>query len=685
MSASRARVVAWSMTISAVFFLATSMVIAIYDEDAFKSAEAIFAVTVLPFSLIGGFVASRRPGNPIGWIMVTAGVAVGLSGAADTYARYTLLHDPGVLPAGSAIAWVSNMTGAAFFFAALIYTIQLFPTGRPLNQRWRLLLKATTIAMGVLLFGLAFAPGPMEDLPSAENPLGLSGPWGQAAEALSGIGWLMATVCLLLSLAAVGLRWRRSRGDERQQMKWFGVAGLVLLVFMVIATVTEEWGLLTVPLAAIPVAVGIAILKYRLYDIDVVINKTIVFGALAAFITGIYVAIVVGIGTLLGSQDEPNLALSIAATAIVAIAFSPVKERTQRLANRLVYGQRLSPYEILSGLSRKVATAPSPESVLSGVASAAGQGVNAEAAAVTLHLHNGKDVQATYRRAESVEPKEMDERFDVRHEGETLGNIGLRKRAADPLTPNDRRLLEDLSAQAGLALHNARLAFELQARLDEISAQADELQSSRARIVSAADDSRRRLENDITEGPRGQLVTMQEALGEAGKTMEKNPEAAAAQLESLTEQANTTLDALRELARGIYPPLLADRGIVAALEAHIRKRDLPVGVDVDEVTRNARFDESLETTVYFCCVEALSDAGVGTIGVTCLDDELRVHLDGTEIDAERQRNITDRIEALNGFFERVDGGAVFCLPASGSTGSQAEASVHASSSSSGPN
>jgi signal transduction histidine kinase len=403
-------------------------------------------------------------------------------------------------------------------------------------------------------------------------------------------------------------------------------------------------------LLSLPVASAVAILKYRLYDIDVVINKTIVFGVLAAFITGIYVAIVVGIGTLLGSQDEPNLALSIAATAVVAIAFSPVKERTQRLANRLVYGHRLSPYEVMSDLSRTVATAPTPSDVLKAVAKAATFGVNAGTAAVTLHLHEGGSVSFTFPEGADVSTEERSS-WPVSHRGEVLGELAITKQRSDPVTPHDRALLGDLATHAGLALHNARLAFELEARLKEISSQAEKLQSSRARIVSAADDSRRRLERDITQGPRQDLVALSARLDDAKRLMGVDPEAAATLLETITLDTNAALDALRELARGIYPPLLADKGIVAALEAHVSKHDLDVRIEAGEAVRDERFDDHVETTIYFCCIEALRDVQSGcSVWIDKQGERFFVEANPVLLDAKAAAAIEDRIEAIGGRF-----------------------------------
>jgi signal transduction histidine kinase len=650
-----ARRLAWTLSGSALgLMVLTAVLDSLWPTQVIGGEGFLYVLAIVSFSIVGGYVASRRPENPIGWIMCVAGLAVSISGIFDTYSRYVLLHGHEDLPGGPLAGWISNVTGSLFFFLALTYVLQLFPTGKVLAPRWRFLLWGTSVSLIVLIFGIGLAPGPIEDLPFVDNPFGLSGTWGAFSEAAAGIGWLLTMACLLLSVASIVLRWRRSRGDERQQLKWLATAGVTLLLAMAAAVPTNRWEILIVPLAGVPIAAGIAILKYRLYDIDVVINKTIVFGVLAAFITGIYVAIVVGIGTLLGSQDEPNLALSIAATAIVAIAFSPVKERTQRIANRVVYGYRLSPYEVLAELSRTVATAPTPEDVLTEVAHAAAIGISAESATVTLSLHEGAAVKKTW--PEDAPDRPDGALLDVTHRGEPLGTMRVSKRAGDPITPQDAKLLQDLAAQAGLALHNARLALELRARLDEISAQAQELEASRNRIVTAADDSRRRLEKDISQGPRRDLLNLHRGLKQAEDMFGQDPEATAVELESLTRDATETLDALRELARGIYPPLLADKGVVAALGAHIRKHELPVVLRADGLG-NQRLDESIENAVYFCSVEALRDASRDQVlSLRRTRTELTVQLGPTEIGVDALEAMDDRVEALGGNLTATESG-----------------------------
>ena len=486
----------------------------------------------------------------------------------------------------------------------------------------------------------------------------------------AGLPFFVSAAIFFLSATALAaihliLRFRRVRGEQRLQLKWLATAGIIWASFVLVDTLTNissvgiAGELLSIVLFLfIPLAVAIAILRYRLYDIDVVINKTLVFGALAAFITGIYVAVVVGIGALLGSSDEPNLVLSIAATAIVAIAFQPVKERVQRIANRLVYGQRSTPYEVMANLSRAASGAVEPRAILPSVAAVAASGVGARATRVSLVLHSGEALAATH-----PEEVEGDVRYDVEvpltHRDEVIGELAVAKAAGEQLSPGDTKLLEDLAAQAALALHNARLAIELGARLDEISVQAQDLDASRRRIVSAQDDSRRRLERDISSGPQRSLEQMRVELAIIKETLGDDRERAAGLLAVLAGRANQTLDALRDLARGIFPPLLADKGIVAALEAHIRKHELDVDLQTDEGVRAARFEERVEIAVYFCCLEVLASRSARTVlALEVKDGELEMSCSGVKLDDARRETIRDRVEALAGTVLLGEGGGL---------------------------
>jgi signal transduction histidine kinase len=387
----------------------------------------------------------------------------------------------------------------------------------------------------------------------------------------------------------------------------FAAVVLVLFISLPFEHGNETWtdGVLGVLLAFVPIACGIAILKYRLYDIDVVINRAVVFGALAAFITAVYVGIVVGIGALLGQGDRANAGLQIAATAVVALAFQPVRRAVQGFANRLVYGRRATPYDVMADFSRRMSGTLEVEQALPQMAEVAARGVGATSGRVRLFLPRGDERVVTW--PEDAPGSVPTRAIEIRHQGEPIGEIAVSMAPGDALLPAEEGLLRDLASQAGLALHNVRLTDELEARLEELAIQADQLKTSRQRLVTARDAQRRGLERDIREGPRHMLTEIAAGVERARDLASSAPEEAAEELDRLGEQANHTLEGLRDLARGIFPPLLADKGIVAALDAHIRKVGVRATFEVAPGFTDLRFDDRTEACVYFCCLQALQN------------------------------------------------------------------------------
>ncbi|HEY8756285.1 MAG TPA: sensor histidine kinase [Candidatus Dormibacteraeota bacterium] len=414
----------------------------------------------------------------------------------------------------------------------------------------------------------------------------------------------------------------------------------------------------------IPAAVAIAIFKYRLYDIDVVISRTLVYGALAGFITAVYVGIAVGIGTLVGSGGKPNLGLSILATAIVAVGFQPARERLQKVANRLVYGKRATPYEVLSQFSERVAESYASDDVLPRMARVLAEGTAAEVAEVWLRSGDALQRTAAFP-LDSAMPSTVhlngsaevgietaDRSVLVRHQGELLGALTVTKRRGESLTPIEIKLMDDLAHQAGLVLKNVGLTSDLQARLVD-------LRASRQRLVAAQDDERRRLERNLHDGAQQHLVALKVKLGLAEMVATRDPEKARAAIAELKQDADDALETLRDLARGIYPPLLADKGLSTALQAQARKATLPVTIEADGV---GRYPQDTEAALYFCILEALQNiqkyaqASRAVVRLREEGGELSVEVadDGrgfdvsTTIRGNGLTNMEDRLDALGG-------------------------------------
>ena len=628
----------------------------------------------LVFAWLGVLVARRRPGHPVGWILIGVGMLLGLSSDGSAYAVLDFVNHHGQLPLGS----VAELLNLGWIPELLLIPIAVlyFPDGLLPSPRWRVGVWAYSVvgaAIVVTFYAVAIrdltAPNvsilPYSgDIAAFDNPTGALGVLYLAWAALVAVG-------SLASFVGLGINFRRSTGERRQQIKWFLLGTGVLLILglpTVILPTTEASSqvgstLFDLALLAPPVTIAIGILKYRLYDIDVIISRTLVYGSLAIFITSVYVGIAVGIGTVVGSGGKPNLGLSILATAIVAVGFQPVRERMQKLANRLVYGKRATPYEVLSEFSGRVAESYASDEVLPRMARVLGEGTGAELAEVWLGsddvlrraaafpLHSSVPGAA---QLDSVAPTILnaDRTVEVRHQGELLGALSVTKRRGESLTPIEIKLMDDLAHQAGLVLKNVGLAADLQARLED-------LRASRQRLVAAQDNERRRLERNLHDGAQQYLVAIKVKLGLVGMLANKDPEKARATVVALKLDADEALENLRDLARGIYPPLLADKGLAVALESHARKATVPVQVHADGI---GRYPQETEAALYFCTLEALQNvqkyarASGATVQLSEDGEQLTIEVvdDGRGFDMAAIKrgagltNMEDRLDALGG-------------------------------------
>jgi signal transduction histidine kinase len=316
--------------------------------------------------------------------------------------------------------------------------------------------------------------------------------------------------------------------------------------------------------------------------------------------------VVAGAGSLVGSLGDQDpatgpaeaLVLSLVATAVVAVAFQPLRERPQRLANRLVYGHRLSPYEVLADFSRRMAGALSVDTVLPRLAEATAIGIAASRTRVRVYVPGGRD-QAVAWPAEAI-TEQFERTTPVHHQGALVGEIAVSKPAGEPPTRSEQALLADLAAQAGPALGNVRLAADLRV-------QADELRASRQRIVAAQDQERRRIERDLHDGAQQHLLAIAVNLQIARDLIRTDPGEAEALVAEVRGQASEALGTLRDLARGIYPPALSAHGLGAALEAHIVKTVPKVRLEIEPTVADQRYAPEVEAAAYFCVLEALQN------------------------------------------------------------------------------
>jgi signal transduction histidine kinase len=599
----------------------------------------------LAFPAMGLLIVRNRPANLVGWLLLWIGLNVYPVLLYEDYAGYALVLHPGSLPAGEFAVWLGTWIWAPFVLSIILLLPMLFPDGRLLSRRWWLVMAIGAVYAVLAVVGNALLPGSSStQYPQLMNPYGSSRLAG-FAQALITLSAVLAVITLIGSGASMVVRYRRGDAQLRHQLRWFLFAmALAIIPFVLNQTNNVIVQFLSIPLVSlVPISIAIAILRYRLYDIDVVISRTLTYGALAVFITVVYVGVVAGVGTVVGSAGKPNLALSILATALVAVAFQPVRQWLQRFANRIVYGRRASPYEVMAAFARGMAGVLSVDDILPRMAEAAAGGVGAKASRVRLKLPTGEKVVDWPSDSASAS---VDRVMPVAYHGEPIGEIAVTMPPGGSLTSADDALLKDLASQAGLAMHNARLTFELEGRLREISAQAEQLQISRNRIVSAEGTERRRLEENIQAGVYRELTTLAADLRATDAMLLNEPLAAAARLDLLAEACNRTLEKLRDLARGIYPPLLRDQGLVPALRAQLAKLAIQADVVANGV---GRYPEEVEAAVYFACVEALAGATHAVaIRLTADGSRLAFTVEGVELPPSRAQDIEDRVESLGG-------------------------------------
>ncbi|MFG1992632.1 sensor histidine kinase [Actinoplanes sp. NPDC048988] len=548
------------------------------------------------FTAVGLYVAGRRPGHREALLFVAVGAAHAVMFAGRQYGLHA-----GPLPGASWIGWL-GIWPLPLVLVLVGAAVMCFPAGRLPSPGWRPVV-AVLAAVGFVLSAVS-ALWPVEYARVglvAGPPFRLAG--FPAADAFYSVarpaGYLLFQ---LVWVACVVVRVRRARGDEARQLRWFLYAATVSAAVMVAGLAVWRSplpGTLTAPLLA--VAAGAAILRHRLYDIDPVINKSLVVGAMAAVVTVGYAVIVVGAGRLV---DGHGTLLSLVATGVVAVAFQPVRERVQRLADRLVYGRRTTPYEALSRLSAHL-TAPAG-GLLDGICATVADAVGARE--VVLWTGPADDLRAvaiwppgTPLPGEHNPPDEPGTPggpavAPVVHDGRFQGALTVTRAPGETMSVAEQRVLGDLAAQAGLVL---------------------ELRATAQRLVAAGDAARRRLERDLHDGAQQRLVTVAMELGAVVRLATTSGAAEVAErADGVRRQLLEATAELREMARGLHPAVLTQDGLEAAVGFLADRSALPVRLSL-AVPR--RLPAEVEATAYFVVSEGLTNAarhsGAATVTV----------------------------------------------------------------------
>jgi signal transduction histidine kinase len=633
------------------------------------------------YATLGALVV-RRAGNVIGWLLLGEGAALAIVASTSAYAVLGITQ-PGTLPAPELVGLLAEWSVIPVF-VVLGFMLLLFPSGTLPSPRWRLFsglaLLATALAMaGFVVHPRMMAlPAPGGESLMVANPLGVSSLGPVLSTVLIGtLDWLAALLAVLLAAAIVSLvvRFRSGGREVRQQIKWLTLAvaatafSQVVALLATAATGTGSNPVTTaayvvVPVIAlfgIPALITVAILKHGLYEIDVIINRALRYGLLSAALTAIYVGIVVGIGTLAGYAGGPLLT-AVAALAI-AVLFQPLRRRAQLVANRIVYGQRATPYQVLADFAEDMAGQLDADAALDRMSTVLAGATGAIRVEVWVRVGQQLRARVTWPHGSSpaaAVPLTGGDRLPelgatraiaVRHGDELLGAITIEKPRDEPVSAAEDKLLAHLASQAGLVLRNVRLTAELQATIED-------LRASRRRLVRAQDEERQRIERNLHDGAQQQLVALMIQLAVLDDAAD-DPTEVRQLTGELRDGLHSALDDLRALARGIYPPLLADQGLGAAVRAQAGRAPLPVLVEADGI---GRYRREAEATAYFCILEALQNvakyarASSAKVALSCPDGHLEFTVtdDGDGFDAAKPtagtglQGMADRLAAVGG-------------------------------------
>lgn len=589
-------------------------------------ANLVFAVA---FPLVGALILSRIPGHRLGLLYCLSGLACSITLASYSYAQRGLVARPGSLPGAVAAGWLSSWVWMLGFSPLLTFGVLGFPDGRLPSRRWWPVPAVTALAFAVGLGSIALRPGPLENHPVRANPLGL--PLPRSWFLTAGRVWLpLLAVAILASFAALAVRYRRASAGEREQLRWYLVAVALLLLSVVIpaeSPVGFVGELLTVlALTLLPLSVGVAVLRHRLYDAGATLRRSLVYGWLLAVGLAVYAGVVLTLDTVLRGHAQPVVALAGAGT--VAVLYQPLRIRLERAADAMLYGDRGDPYAVLAGLGRQLEATGSAELTLPATVSAIATALRLPYVAIELP----DDRPGRPTSVHGTPPATMPVSIPLMHGGEDVGRllIGLREVRTD-LTGAESRLLDDVARQVAVATHAVLLDRALR--------------RSRDRLVVAREAERRRIRRDLHDGLGPALAGMALGLDAARNLLRADPEDANELLRDLKDEALGCVDEVRRIVDDLRPPTLDGLGLLPALRAfadRLSRREGTLRVDVISVTQLSDLPAAVEVAAYRIATEAMTNVARHAHARTCtlrldVTDDLLVEVsdDGIGLPAQR--------------------------------------------------
>jgi signal transduction histidine kinase len=521
-----------------------------------------------------------------------AGFLMVLDGASTEYARHALIEHPGSLPGGELASWIGGSWLPIPMIGLLVGVLpQLFPTGRVVSRRFRVTLWAAIAYIVLGAVGNAFIPQALEGLAPLRNPYAI-----EAAKplwtVLIAFSAPLGLVAFFAGVTSLVLRWRRSTGDERQQLKWF-LTGAVFLPTVLLHDIAPDVvnALLDISLVAIPVTMGVAVLRHRLYDLDVVIGRAVAYALTSAFVVAVYLAVVAVFDAVVSGSG--GTAAHAAAAVIAAAGFQPVRAVLQRTVDHVFYGDRSRPYDAVARLGRQLEVALAPDDVLPRIVETVAEALRLPWAAIELAVDGDAVRVAEHGRRDG---HAVSVTFPMTYQGETIGSLLVAPRDRDVAFDSaDRRLLADLARQAAGAAHAVQVTTALQ--------------QSRSALVTAREEERRRLRRDLHDGLGPTLAGVTLGLHAVQATLPESAGDAVERLAELEAQIEGAVADVRRLVYGLRPPALDEFGLVRALQmhaAHLEADGTGVHVTIDAPTGGVgRLPAAVEVAAYRIATEAM--------------------------------------------------------------------------------
>jgi signal transduction histidine kinase len=590
------------------FVLAVRYVATTGDATSFLSHQLLLPLSTVVYSFLGVAVITHRPANPIGWLFLITGTAYAFTALSAGIIAYGSSLPAVISPTLINLSlWLGNWIWLPATILPTTFVFLLFPDGRLPSSRWRPVAWAVGIGLALIALGLAFHSGPVESWGTGPNPYALAGA-DVALDYIITLGSLLLLIGGIGSILAILFRYRRSRGIERQQMKWLAYVAIMVVMFMLVTVpvwlsgglsdaVAQEFNiaLTNMVMLLIGIAAAVAIVGYRLYDIDVIINRTLVYGVMTAVILLIYSLIVGAAGVFFGAQG--NWLLTLLATGLVAVLFQPIRSRLQQGVNRLLYGQRDEPFEVLIQLGQQLEHTMTPDAIYPAIVLTVATALRLPYVAVEIRQGDTFATAESYGRAIAGTVS-----LPLTNHGEEVGRLVVGRRSDDEeFSEVEQQLLQNIARQAGAAVYGSKLAADLR--------------RSRQQIVTGREEERRRLRRDLHDGLGPSLASLLLETRALRRLIRDNPAAAEKLADEIQTDIRGTIDEIRRVVHELRPPALDDLGLAPALRVLAAKigrgegsaDSISLDVQVDAPESLPPLPAAVEVAAYRIVQEALTN------------------------------------------------------------------------------